>query len=770
MTVYQYVTGQYNGPRKSIDLWCRTEDGEKALLSVMGFEPYMYVPENEPVPDAEWITRVEHNLDFIDGTKVKRIVVADPLQVRDHRDEFSITHESKIRFVQRFLIDTGIRSCFETDARGGIVPYNLITPVDRVIPPVVVFIDIETKSEARFPNWRNPTAPVIAVSFWDTIYKKYITVMVDTPQKEGKTVEGDWIKIRVTSSKRLAEICSEYLTRVKGDVITGWNISFDIDYFNAWMKANFNTQLPLAGYEVFDLLGAYSKIRSSLGYRLKEVVLKEGIVRREDMVAEQFNIGLYNNAATRNQFMLYSKKDVEYCVQLDRGFTNVKTGDYVEYNIIDRFWDDKNFAGLEDIEGTSSHTKRHDVFWLRCARRLNIVMPATPDKAQRSSLKYGGIVFNPPAGLYSNLTVLDMSRYYPTILMSFAKETSPDIWGKLGPEVIGDLYAERDKWEAELDKHQPGTESYKLAYRKFFMAKTFLSGSWGYFVFPGSRIYNPEKGDFVLKTAQDGLKLLRAEAEKLGHKTVYGDTDSILLEAEMDEVEDLVIALNAVLHDWAIEKGVPPNFRVKEDRYARNTLFVEMEGKKRGAKKKYAQWIVREGGRECDYIEIKGFAFVRGNTSEVTRSLQQKVLEAVIRRQTEGLVKTIQEEIEKIRTGTYDIDDITVPVNLGMKIEDAKSGEYYLGAQYNIKHIKEEIVAGDRVRFFKAKYMPPGYPTPKGRWVAYIDKWSLPKGIEIDYDWLIDRTVRSPTERILDAAGISWMTVLGLADARDLFE
>jgi len=205
LTRYQYVTGQYNGPRDSIDLWCRTEEGEKVLLSVMGFEPYMYVPETEPVPDEEWITRVDHGLDFIDGTKVKRIVTTDPLQVRNHRDEFSITHESKIRFVQRFLIDSGIRSCFETDARGGIVPHRLITPVDVVIPPVVVFIDIETKSLARFPNWRNPTAPVIAVSFWDTIYQKYITVMVDIPQKEGKVVEGDWIKIRVKSSKRLAE-------------------------------------------------------------------------------------------------------------------------------------------------------------------------------------------------------------------------------------------------------------------------------------------------------------------------------------------------------------------------------------------------------------------------------------------------------------------------------------------------------------------------------------------------------------------------------------
>jgi len=155
VTKYQYVTGFYNGQRKSIDVWCRDGD-KKQLMSIMGFEPYMYVPGDEPVPDEDWITQVQPNYDFYDGTKVKKVIVTDPLQVRDHRKDFTVAHEAKIRFVQRGLIDMGIKSCFETNVRSGVIPYTALTPVDDVIMPLVVYMDIETKSRARFPNWRNP--------------------------------------------------------------------------------------------------------------------------------------------------------------------------------------------------------------------------------------------------------------------------------------------------------------------------------------------------------------------------------------------------------------------------------------------------------------------------------------------------------------------------------------------------------------------------------------------------------------------------------------
>lgn len=794
---YQYVTGGYNGKLQSIDAWCRSEGGKKELLHIMGFSPYMYIPESMPVPTGtEWIEDVIDGFNFFDGSKVKKIVVTDPLKVRDHREEFKvpvykIPHEAKIKFVQRGMIDWGVKSVFETDVRGGVIPYTELKPVNEVWLPVVVFMDIEVKARVRFPNVQNPIYAVISVSFWDSVSQIYVTIMFDSLVNEiERRVVGNWIQIRVPTLEILVDLTNGYVRRKMGDVISGWNIGFDISYYNAWVEKAFDKskRLPLAGYEIFDLLGAYKKLRPSLGNRLKEVVVKEGIVKSKDMVAKEFHIELYENVATRPRFMLYNKMDVEYCVKLDRGFNHIETGEWTNYNMINNFWGQKNFAGLWDINDALSHTRRHDVLWLRKAHELGIVLPSSPSGKRKSGLELGGVVFTPPPGLYPNLTVLDMSRYYPTILLTFAKETSPDVWGKLGPAVIGDLYAERDRWDKELQECVPGTSKYFVVLATQTMVKHFLSGAWGYFVYPGSRVYNPEKGDFVLGKAGEGLNLLRKGASSMGYDTKYGDTDAIFIEAEMDKVPELVVFLNGILHDWAQDMGVAPRFRVKEDRYANNTLFIRSEERRDiGVKKRYGQWVVRESGRPCNYILVKGFEYVRGNTSEITRGVQWKVLEAVLRSGIEGLVEYLKEEVKKIKSGVYDVDDITIPVNLGMRVDEAKSGEYYFGARYNNKHIGEEIIGGDRVRFFKVKEMPRDtkevvidgekrvirkYPYPQeggGGWVSYIDKWNLPKEIEIDYDWLIDRTVRSPIERMLEAVGIMWVNVLGAHDARGYF-
>jgi DNA polymerase elongation subunit (family B) len=39
----------------------------------------------------------------------------------------------------------------------------------------------------------------------------------------------------------------------------------------------------------------------------------------------------------------------------------------------------------------------------------------------------------------------------------------------------------------------------------------------------------------------------------------------------------------------------------------------------------------------------------------------------------------------------------------------------------------------------------------------------------VDLDWVIERTIRSPLERILEAVGISWENVLGAENVNDLF-
>lgn len=733
----------------------------------------MYVPAGEHVPDESWVKRIESGYTFKDGTAVKKIVTHDPLQVRDHRDEFSAAYESDIRFVQRMMIDSGLKSCFELLGRSSIVSWRDIKPVNKVILPLVVYLDIETLSRGRFPNIRNPVQPVIAITLWDTLYKKYLTIIVDTRYSSGTVTnsEPDWMVMHVATPRELTQKVNDYLNHIKGDIITGWNIKFDIDYMEAWLKRENELPLALDGYEIFDLISAYKKVRPSLGNRLKDVIAREGIATEEETVAKEYHVEHYLNLSKRDEFILYNKRDVEYCVKLDRGFTHVKTNKWTEYDLITNFWQQKNFAGLYDLPSTLSHAQRHDVLWLRKAHELGIVLPSQPKGDEdEAELEYGGVVFEPKPGVHEDLTILDMTRYYPSVLLSFPKETSPDIWGKIGPGVINDLSTERDHWDAELAKYTPGTDEYRVTKVIQTIVKHFLSGAWGFFAYSRSRIFDKNKGDFVLKTAGEGLRRLKQKSESIGHAVTYGDTDAIFARAKMDEVPKLVEVLNAELADWADDMGVESNrFRIKEDRYAKRTLFIRGATKDMGIKKRYGQWIVREDDQPCDYTLIKGFEYVRGNTSEVTRLVQKRVLDAALKVGTAGLLEYIRGEIEKVKAGTYDLDMCTIPVNLSMPFggDIKRSGEYYTGAIYNNNYIHEGIVPGDMVRFFKVKSLKGLPPT---EWLSYIDKTSLiGYDVKVDLDWVIERTIRSPLERILEAVGISWENVLGAENVNDLF-
>jgi DNA polymerase elongation subunit (family B) len=734
----------------------------------------MYVPDFEVVPEEEqWVVAVETGYINMHGNEMQKVIVSDPNQVARHRDEFRDAYEADVRFVQRMLIDTGLKSCFKVNTISPIILHTTIEPVSKIIPPLVLYMDIEVKTKARFPNVRNPNQPVISVTFYDSWNKKYYTIVVDERVSVSELeTKGNWFTRRVKTPRMLAKLCLDYVNHISPDILTGWNINFDLGYYQAWARYTQMPQLVTDGMEVFDLLQAYKKTRPNVGNELKEVVVREGVVTRDDLVSEAFSIEMYENYQTRDDFILYNKKDVEYCVQLDTGFEHVDSGTWIQYDLIKNFWARKNFVGLADINDTLHHSMRHDPLWLRKARELNIVLPSK-NKTKGASLDYGGIVLEPSPGIYKDITVLDMTRYYPSILLSFPKQTSPDIWGKIGPAVIGELSAERDFWDAELAKHTPGTEEWKATKVTQTVVKHFLSGAWGFFAYSGSRIHSKERGDFVLRIAGDGLLVTRDESSRLGHEPIYGDTDSIFIRAQMDEVDNLVDALNERLTEWAHDMGVTESrFNIKEDRFAENTLFVRGESASVGVKKRYGQWVIRENHEPCDYILIKGFDYVRGNTSAITKKLQKKILDSVLRDGTDGLLNEIREVADNIIEMKYPLDDITIPVNLSKEFtaHDYPESEYYIGAAYNNRHIGENIIPGDLVRYFKVKEV---IGLPRTSWFSYIESRNVPseptKKIEPDLNWVLDRTLRSPNERILEAAGITWDNVMGMDDMDNWF-
>lgn len=115
LTKYYFIKCEYRVEEQEAVIFLfgrHIETQEKVMFKVLGFEPYFYVLENEPVPSIPQIKRVQSGFKGLFGEKYKKIVVGVPEDVKDIKQNFTKTGEADIPFTRRFLINLGIRRYF----------------------------------------------------------------------------------------------------------------------------------------------------------------------------------------------------------------------------------------------------------------------------------------------------------------------------------------------------------------------------------------------------------------------------------------------------------------------------------------------------------------------------------------------------------------------------------------------------------------------------------------------------------------------------------
>jgi DNA damage-inducible DNA polymerase II (EC 2.7.7.7) len=149
----------------------------------------------------------------------------------------------------------------------------------------------------------------------------------------------------------------------------------------------------------------------------------------------------------------------------------------------------------------------------------------------------GGYVMDSIPGLYRNVLVLDFKSLYPSIIRTFNVDPvgmveglkSPDdaIQGFDGayfsrehhflPAIIKELWQERDK--AKREHNPPLSQAIKIIMNSFYG----ILGS------TGCRFFDPRLSGSITKRSHEILKRTKVWIESLGHKVIYGDTDSIFV-------------------------------------------------------------------------------------------------------------------------------------------------------------------------------------------------------------------------------------------------
>lgn len=729
--IYRLVTIHRSGT--DINLYGRSLTKKEKIT--VPFRPYFYV-----------LSSGKSEFKDIFGNSVKIVYANDPSDVPNMRVLYAKHYEADVPYTRRFLIDKGIKSYFTHDENG-------VKPLDNSenIPLRVWYIDTEIFPGRGLPSAENPNQPVIALTIYDSYLKQYVSLASSENEKVDNNDNGR-VKTAFLNEYNLLVFFSRLVIKFDPDIIVGWNVSFDVDYLKARCE-KLKIPLDLSRCEQFDLLSAYRYLYRRPSYALRDIVRYENLgdyrwVTMQDLIKMDPSV-----------LIEYNRNHVEPLVKLDE---KLKLTDY--------YLSLKETAGFPHFEDMT-HSKLLDTILLRLARKLNVILPSKPPEKE-GEFYQGALVFQPKVGLFENVADIDISRCYPSIIRTFniSPETlitkpsdndfkiSSNIGFRRTPKgilsiLVEDVWETRDQLEKSLRDLKPGTDLYKQTVMKRDLVKGLLNAVYGFTGYSKSRIYDVRLAETITKIAREVLVFLTDYFKSNNYNVLYGDTDSFFVQIPLEEAENLASKAETALSLYLKEKfNIDRNYiTIKVDKFAKAIYFT-------GVKKKYAMHVIWEG-RNCDYIDITGFESVRRDTPEFLQGLISNLLEMVLKKKPKEEVKSYLCKALSDYKNQPSLESICISKAITKPFSEYKvKPPHVRGAILANMYLKTNFQPGSRVKMLWVKHVK---GIPKTDVICFETESDLPKDIEIDWDRMLDTTMKNRVEDILNPYGITWGEVYG---------
>ncbi|QRV15551.1 DNA polymerase elongation subunit [Haloterrigena salifodinae] len=839
MQVDYTIAGYGDEERPIMHVFGRTPDGELEHVQIVGFQPYFYAPTDslEQPPEEQYdrltgsreVGEDGEPYESIRGEKLTKIFGQTPRDVGQIRDDFE-HYEADILFPNRFLIDKDIRSGMRVPERRAdddslVVPHDEVEAVDVDAEPRVNTFDIEVDDRSGFPE--DGEEPIVCLTSHDSYRDEYIMWLYEAPIGDGPIPEEienyDPIEGEIDHEVRafedeeaMLEAFIDYIEETDPDALTGWNFEdFDAPYFldrleevdgphhdydlsidrlsrvdEVW-RSNWGGP-DIKGRVVFDLLYGYQRmVFSELdSYRLDAVGEAELGVGKERYAGD---IGdLWEDDPTK--LLEYNLRDVELCVELDR-----------QQEIIP-FWDEvRSFVGCK-LEDAPTPGDAVDMYVLHEAYGRF----ALPSKGQQEAGEEyeGGAVFEPITGVKENVTVLDLKSLYPMCMTTInaSPETKVDpeeydgetyvapigddeIHFRKEPdgvmrEMITELLAEREEKKSLRNEYEPGSLEYEQYDRQQGAVKVIMNSLYGVSGWEQFRLYDKEAASAITATGREVIEFTETAANELDFQVTYGDTDSVMLELGPD-----VSTEEAIEQSFEIEEHINGRYDdfAREDLNAEAHRFqIEFEKLYRrffqaGKKKRYAGHIVWKEGKDVNDIDIVGFEYQRSDIAPITKEVQHRVIEMIVREgDVEGAKEYVNGIIEDVRTGDISLEEIAIPGGIGKRLDNydtdtaqvrgAKYANLLLGTNFQ-RGSKPKRLYLDRVdpAFFRRMESDEGFDPQRdplyGAFkrdpdvICFEYEDQIPPEFEVGYDKMLEKTLKGPISRILEALDVSWNEV-----------
>jgi len=743
-------------------------------------------------------------------------------QVRDEFNHYEADILFPNRFLIDKDITDGIRvPDRRTDSGVVRVPPEEIEAVEAEGTPRVNFFDIEVDDRRGFPE--DGEEPIVCLTSHDSYTDQYVNWLYQSPEGvDGPAalaayeplVEDFEADVRVFEEEEaMLEAFVDYLAATDPDILSGWNFAdFDAPYLLDRMEA---LQSPTHDYDldidrlsrvdevwrsdwqgpdikgrvVFDLLRAYraTQFTELESYRLDAVGERELGAGKERYPGD---IGdLWEDDPER--LLEYNLRDVELCVELDR-----------KQDIIAFFQEVASFVGCK-LEDAPTAGDAVDMYVLHKAHG-EFALPSKGTVESGEEFE-GGAVFEPITGVRENVSVLDLASLYPMCM--WTTNASPET--KVDPgeydgdtfrtptgqhfraeppgmmrEMIDELLTEREEKKNLRDSHESGTEAYEIYDRQQQSVKVIMNSLYGVSGWDRFRLYDKDSAAAVTATGREAINYTQETVNEFGYEVIYGDTDSVMISPGTDMSAEEVIEASFELEERINDSY--DEFAREELDAAEHRFEIEFEKLYRrffqaGKKKRYAGHIVWSEGKDVDDIDITGFEYKRSDIAPITKEVQKRVIEMIVTGENLDDVKTyVHEVIEEFREGEADLDDIGIPGGIGKKLDNYDTDTAQVrGAKYANLLLGTNFASGSKPKRLYLRKVHPDFfervererdldpaedplygefkQDPDVICFEYADQ--VPEEFEVDWEKMLEKTLRGPIARILEALDVSWEEV-----------
>ncbi|KAK7516729.1 DNA polymerase-like protein alpha catalytic subunit [Phyllosticta citriasiana] len=395
----------------------------------------------------------------------------------------------------------------------------------------------------------------------------------------------------------------------------------------------------------------------------------------------------------------------------------------------------------------------------------------------------GGLVFEPEKGLYDRfILVMDFNSLYPSIIQEFnicfttveraefteEEEKVPEVPAAsqeqgILPRLIATLVNRRREVK-KLMKNRDATSDQLATWDIKQMALKLTANSmYGCLGYTKSRFYARPLAMLTTYKGREILRRTKDMAESKMLRVIYGDTDSVMINTNMDNILDAIKVGNE------FKREVNDSYKLLEidiDNVFRRLLLH--------AKKKYAAInMIEKDGKWMEKLEVKGLDMRRREYCALSKETSSQLLNFLLSGEdpevvVERIHEYLRELAQKMRDFNVPVQKYTIFTQLGKDPKEYPNGNSMPSVQVALRLLAKgkQVRAKDVMSFVITGESGGSAETAAKNAFTLDEVLKADSGLKPDIDYYLHKQILPPVERL--CAPVAGTNVTRLAECLGL--